>query len=806
MKRCALPPPRGIHGYPLPLPARSKVSCPSAHQIAKVQQGGRTIRELHRRYPFSYYLIGAIFLILMVAVAGLIAISYLATEQTLQENARTVELQTEDNLAAVFVTKAEGLRIYDDSLNTRMEDSFPPFLDEYEDSGGDPSEMNLEQVKAALNGEFELYVIDGNSTIIATTYPPDLGLDFSEDAPYFSDYLQKIRLSSGFFPDRVVSETSSGAFKKYAYMPTPDHRYVLELGLTLHDPTIGNFRYLDQDLISRVEQSNRYIYDVHVYDTTLREKINDTSVVIPDPAKVALLAGVLANRSTLEVPGPGPGMATRYMFIDLNDPRYGSDVSRIIELTYTDAPTQDALASSISFYLSLGAVALILCALLAIGVIRSLTRPIGRMVQDVDTIAGGDLDHPISPPLGEELLRLEESVTAMVARLKTMIADLKTSEEDYRTLVQSANSIILRIDPSGKIRFINKFAREFFGYPEEEILGKNVIGTIVPETDSNGRDLENIFQDLLHHPDHYTTNENENVKKDGSRVWISWTNRPLYDAEGNLVEILSIGNDITRLKQVEQEIQMLNSELEERVTERTHQLVEVNRNLESFTYSVSHDLRAPLRAISGYSTILLDDLSGISEKDRRYLELLRQNAHEMGRLIDDLLHFSRLGQRSLQKQIIYPAPFIREILLELKSDPGIGNVEFKVEDLPPCEADPALMKQVLTNLLSNAIKFSRMRDYPVVEIGSIEKDGRKVNFVRDNGIGFDMRYADKIFGVFQRLNNSDEYEGTGVGLAIVHRIIELHGGTIWVESAPGQGTTFYFTCGPEFPKNTSPAS
>jgi PAS domain S-box-containing protein len=780
---------------------KSKVSCPSDHQIAKVQQGGRTIRELHRRYPFSYYLIGAIFLILMVAVAGLIAISYLATEQTLQENARAVELQTEDNLAAVFVTKAEGLRIYDDSLNRVIGDSFPLFLDEYQNSGGDPSKMDLGEVKAALDGEFELYVIDENSTIIYTTYPPDLGLDFGKETPYFADYLQKIRLSSGFFPDRVVSETSSGAFKKYAYMPTPDHRYVLELGLTLHDPTIGNFQYLDQDLISRVEQSNRYIYDVHVYDTTLREKINDTSVVIPDAAKVALLAGVLANRSTLEVPGPGTGMITRYLFVDLNDPRYGSDVSRIIELTYTDAPTKDALASSISFYLSLGAIALFLCALLAIGVIRTLTRPIGRMVQDVDTIAGGDLDHPISPPLGEELLRLEESVTAMVARLKTMIADLRESEENYRSLVQGANSIILRFDTTRKVTFMNPFALKFFGYTADEILGKDILETIVPANDSNGRDLRAKLSDVTVHPEHYAMSENENIKKDGSRVWISWTNKPLCDAEGNLAEILSIGNDITRLKQVEQEIQLLNSELEARVADRTRKLTEVNRNLESFTYSVSHDLRAPLRAISGYSTILLDDLSGISDKDRRYLELLRQNAHEMGRLIDDLLHFSRLGQRSLQKQTIYPAPFIREILQELKSDPELGNVEFKVGDLPPCEADPALMKQVLTNLLSNAIKFSRMRDHPVVEIGSSEKDGRKVNFVRDNGIGFDMRYADKIFGVFQRLHNSHEYEGTGVGLAIVHRIIELHGGTIWVESAPGQGTTFYFTCGPESPKN-----
>jgi PAS domain S-box-containing protein len=385
----------------------------------------------------------------------------------------------------------------------------------------------------------------------------------------------------------------------------------------------------------------------------------------------------------------------------------------------------------------------------------------------------------------------------MVSRLKTMIVDLRESEEKYRTLVQSANSIILRFDTSGNITFINKYAQKFFGYSEAEILGKNIVTTIVPEKESGGKDLRAKMRDIILHPGQYEVSENENIKKDGSRVWISWTNQPLYNSEGTLVEMLSIGNDITRLKQVEKEISDLNNELEQRVADRTRQLVEVNRNLESFTYSVSHDLRAPLRAISGYSSILLQDLPNIPEHDKRYLELLRQNAHEMGRLIDDLLSFSKLGQRSLQKTIIYPASPIREILQELRNDPDTEKVEFVIGDLPPCHGDPVLFRQVFTNLLSNAIKFTRTREHPKVEIGFIEKDGRPVYFIRDNGIGFDMKYADKIFGVFQRLHDPGEYEGTGVGLAIVYRIIELHGGKIWVESISGRGTTFYFTCSEE---------
>ncbi|HPH35402.1 MAG TPA: ATP-binding protein, partial [Methanoregulaceae archaeon] len=309
-----------------------------------------------------------------------------------------------------------------------------------------------------------------------------------------------------------------------------------------------------------------------------------------------------------------------------------------------------------------------------------------------------------------------------------------------------------------------------------------------------GEDLRFKILDLAVHPEKYEVTENENTKMDGGRVWIAWTNRPLYDKEGTVVEILSIGNDITRLKEVEKEIQDLNTELETRVDERTRQLTEVNKNLESFTYTVSHDLRAPLRAISGYSSILLQDLTDIPEKDRKYLGSLRNNAHAMGRLIDDLLAFSRLRMRALEKETVQPSVMVREILHEIRKDPAFAKVEFKVGDLPPCQADPGLLKQVYANLIGNAIKYSQKKEAPLVEIGSLTRDGQLMYFVRDNGIGFDMKYSEKIFGVFERLQTADEYEGTGIGLAIVQRIVEMHGGRIWVESQVDKGTTFYFSC------------
>jgi PAS domain S-box-containing protein len=746
-----------------------------------------------RGYPFSYYLIGAIFLILMIAVAGLIGISYLSTYRTLEENAELVTLQSENNIISHFRSKEEALRYYDESLNQQMERAFPAFLEEYARAGGDPAVMDLEAVKQEIGGEMELYVIDDTATIVATTYPRELGLNFSEFAPYFADYLAGIRTSSGFFPDRIIGDKSAGEVKKFAYMPTPDHRYILEVGFSnLTTPT--GYRYVDENLIRKVKQSNPYLVNVRIFDTTLRQRINDTPVETGDPALTALLRGVLANRTTLDIPNHSEANTVKYLFIDLKDERYGSDVSRIVELTYSDQPIHAALNESALSLLSLGLLALVICSLLAVIVIRTLTRPIETMVEDVNRIAEGDLDHPITPPISAELITLEESISSMVTRLKAMMADLKAEEEQYRILVQSANSIIIQFDRYGTITFFNNYALKFFGFGPEDIIGRNVVGTIVPEYGSNGEDLRFKILDLAVHPEKYEVTENENTKKDGSRVWIAWTNQPLYDEKGTIVQILSIGNDITRLQEAEREIQELNNELENRVIERTRQLTEVNKNLESFSYTVSHDLRAPLRAISGYSSILLQDLKDIPEKDRRYLESLRQNAHEMGRLIDDLLDFSRLRIRSLEKETVQPAMMVKEILREFRKDPSVATVEFKVGDLPPCQADPGLLKQVYANLIGNAIKYSRKREHPVVEIGSLSKDGQLIFFVRDNGIGFDMKYSEKIFGVFQRLQTSDEYEGTGIGLAIVQRIIEMHGGRIWVESHVDKGTTFYFSC------------
>lgn len=234
--------------------------------------------------------------------------------------------------------------------------------------------------------------------------------------------------------------------------------------------------------------------------------------------------------------------------------------------------------------------------------------------------------------------------------------------------------------------------------------------------------------------------------------------------------------------------------LEQRVHERTTALKQANRELEAFTYSVSHDLRAPLRLVTGYAQMLMDDhLGELSQDAQRLLRNVSDGARRMDALVGDLLRLSQLGRQGLTRGSVRPADLAREVWASLAELRGERRIEFIAADLPACFADIALLRQVFANLLSNAIKFTRERAAARVEVGGSVDGGTLTCFVNDNGAGFDMRYAERLFGVFQRLHGADRFEGTGVGLSIVKRIIERHGGRVWAEATPDRGATFYFT-------------
>jgi PAS domain S-box-containing protein len=369
--------------------------------------------------------------------------------------------------------------------------------------------------------------------------------------------------------------------------------------------------------------------------------------------------------------------------------------------------------------------------------------------------------------------------------------ELRESEERFRMIFEKGQFGLALSDSNFSFMAANPAFCQMLGYTEDE-LTKFTFADITPQYQVN---TDKYYVEAMARGEvtQYVT-EKQYLKKDGQLFWGHLVTTPIHNKEGNIVYYIAMVQDITEKKRAEEEIKQLNANLEKRVEERTAQLLIANKELEAFSYSVSHDLRAPLRAIDGFTSILLEDYNTkLDDEGKRVCSVIRENSQRMGQLIDDLLSFSRLSRTEMQCFQIDMTKLVNSIYLELTTPEMRQKIDFRLGKLHNALGDPAMLKQVWINLISNAIKFTSKHERVVISITSKTQNGSIVYCIKDNGAGFDMKYADKLFGVFHRLHNVKEFEGTGVGLAIVKRVVQRHGGEVWATGETDKGATFFFS-------------
>jgi PAS domain S-box-containing protein len=455
---------------------------------------------------------------------------------------------------------------------------------------------------------------------------------------------------------------------------------------------------------------------------------------------------------------------------------------------------------------------MVLAVLITIGnswsINRTLSKRIALLSEGAQAIGNGNLGHQIAVEGNDELTDLAAANNKMAMKLmnsyttvdilekeiderKRAEEALSNSERKYRNIFENATEGIFQSTPEGRYISVNPAFARIGGYdsPDEMI---NSVSDIQKKMYVHPEDRARLLG-LFRQQGIINNFEAEIRSRDNAIIWISMNVKTVRDQVGKIILLEGTIVDITERKRAEDEIRQLNAELEQRVAARTADLAEKARQMETFTYSVSHDLKTPLRGIDGYSRLLLEDYSErLDQEGRTFLNNIRRATEQMGHIIEGLLTYSRMERRSLASQDVHPLALVQALLAERIEEIDTGKVRVTVE-MPDVviKTDPEGLNQVLRNLLDNAIKFTGKTADPHIEIGGEEKEKTCLLWVRDNGIGFDMQYHDRIFGIFQRLQKLDDYSGTGIGLAIVQKAMQRMGGKVWAESTPGKGATFY---------------
>lgn len=746
----------------------------------------------------------------LFCISCIISITYLSYSET--RNSLILSNEREQNASENLFIKSsiyihQGMRLWDSAFDQQMQEDMGVFLAAYNASGGHPAQLNLTDVICQMDplyrNRIDLFLINRSGIIAYTTDTTQYLMDMSIWPNFYPRFLE-ILDGSSFIPDEVVRGFNpSSPMRKYVYQPTSDHNYVAQIGLNVQNESVRERANLSYgSLVSYVKEQNPELEDLHVIgsmgsvvigkkayrngklDSVSRNITNHVfasheRVIIPDPQNLTMTSYVYVPNSVDNTPSsPYMNLVGKFIFSTANLNR---------QLTY-NLMVHLFLAISASFF----------ALLIAHLVTRRITSPLNQLVTEIDLISDGAFDQEISETRHPELGKIASSVRSMVRQITGVIKELQVSESRYRGLFNTSTDAILILDGE-EIIDSNPAAIALFSF-EENLVGMKISSLCQPIWEYM-QCPSYVYQEsekCSRSPN--CLSESANICETDIRIgppegagrYLNIRVVPLTKGIPSLTQVQI--RDITRRVEMEKELHNLNNDLEQQVEERTAILKATIADLDSFSYTVSHDLRGPLRAIDGNAHLLRVKCGDHIQPDlARHLVKIIDNVRLMDNLIDDLLRFARMSRKPFETEYIDMNQLVSGVAEEIFGPVPSSVFRFDCGDLPRTKGDVTLIRQVLVNLLSNALKFGKSGICNHISVFSDDVKGMTWFHIRDTGIGLDMEYSSRIFDVFVQLHPAETYEGTGVGLAIVKRIVIRHGGQIRVQSEEGVGSVFSFT-------------
>jgi PAS domain S-box-containing protein len=726
-------------------------------------------------------------LLVIVSLGTMSAFAVWASRQSLREQVQSANLT-----AATLAARAVEQYIADASAVIREAPGRPKLRQEIRTGNWPEAAKVLENFVRNFR-QFDYVFVQDRAGVIRVRVPhaETVGQDFS-----FRDFFREATRTRDLYVSGVYMSKAAPRPVVSIAMPVLDDAGsiggVLVGALSLK--TLGQF----VSTIGLEHGSAVYVVDSHglLIAHSGGVEVGPRSDVKAQPPVQAALAG---KRGTIEFREPGGDERFLAAHVPITRLGWGVVAAQPVSVAYAAA---GQLGRRL-LWLTLGFTGVAVA--LGWGLARTLTGPLVRFAGATKRLGAGDFSVRVTPESQDEVAALALSFNAMAEQLQRRVAEaeasahaLRESEERVRLIIETSLEGVITMDVRGVITGWNTQAEKMFGWSREEALGRSLAATIIPERDrgAHARGLKHFL----------TTGEGPVLNK---RIEVMALHRdggefPVELAicvirSGDTVTFSGFVRDLTARKRAEREIEQktrevtaLNERLERRVAERTQQLEAANKELEAFTYTVSHDLKAPLRGMEGFARALQEDYTDrLDETGSRYLTMIQGGARRMGQLIDDLLRYSRLERREMRQEHTQLRPLVESLCDEVAEDIRARGLTVRLDlAVEAVEAEREGLREALANLIGNAVKFSRA-DGGTITIGSQQNGGDVVLRVADTGIGFDMRYHDRIFGIFERLHRQEDFPGTGVGLAIVRKVAERHGGRAWAVSEPGKGSTFY---------------